>query len=186
MKFILLFGPQAVGKMTVGQALEHKTGFKLFHNHMTIELVQPFFDFNTPSFQRLVHLFRTEIFKEVANSSLPGFIFTYVWAFDQPDDWDFVEQVTTLFQQSGAEIYYVELEADLEQRLERNKTPHRLAHKATKRNIAKSEANLQETNTIHRLNSLPKEIKADYYLRIDNTNLTAEEVAEKIKKCFNF
>lgn len=35
MKFILLFGPQAVGKMTIGHELEKITELKLFHNHMT-------------------------------------------------------------------------------------------------------------------------------------------------------
>lgn len=33
MKFILITGPQAVGKMTVGQELEKITNLKLFHNH---------------------------------------------------------------------------------------------------------------------------------------------------------
>lgn len=42
MKFVLIFGPQAVGKMTVGHELEKRTDLKLFHNHMTIELVTPF------------------------------------------------------------------------------------------------------------------------------------------------
>ncbi len=47
MKFVLLFGPQAVGKMTVGQELERLTGLKLFHNHMTIDLVAPFFSYGS-------------------------------------------------------------------------------------------------------------------------------------------
>ncbi|KAA1807131.1 hypothetical protein FXB61_003723 [Bacillus cereus] len=42
MKLILIFGPQAVGKMTVGQELATLTGLKLFHNHMTIDLVSQF------------------------------------------------------------------------------------------------------------------------------------------------
>lgn len=56
MKFILLFGPQAVGKMTVGHELEKITELKFFHNHMTIELVYPFFGFGTEAFNRLVNL----------------------------------------------------------------------------------------------------------------------------------
>ena len=44
MKFVVIFGPPAVGKMTVGQELAKLTGLKLFHNHMTIELVLNFFD----------------------------------------------------------------------------------------------------------------------------------------------
>ena len=47
MKFILIFGPQAVGKMTVGQELEKLTDLKTFHNHMTIDLVSSFFDYST-------------------------------------------------------------------------------------------------------------------------------------------
>lgn len=42
MKLIILFGPQAVGKMTVGQSLASLTNFKLFHNHMSIDFVSQF------------------------------------------------------------------------------------------------------------------------------------------------
>lgn len=34
MDFFMIIGPQAVGKMTVGQQIEKMTGAKLFHNHM--------------------------------------------------------------------------------------------------------------------------------------------------------
>jgi len=37
-KLIILFGPPAVGKMTVGKELADLTGLKLFHNHMTYKL----------------------------------------------------------------------------------------------------------------------------------------------------
>lgn len=43
MKLVIILGPHAVGKMTVGQELAAITGLKLFHNHMTIELVRNFF-----------------------------------------------------------------------------------------------------------------------------------------------
>jgi hypothetical protein len=33
MKFVIIFGPQAVGKMTVGYELEKITDLKLFHYH---------------------------------------------------------------------------------------------------------------------------------------------------------
>jgi len=77
MHFIIIFGPPAVGKMTVGTELARLTGFKLFHNHMTIDLVLTFFGFGTPQFS-LVGEFRRRIFEEVAASTLPGLIFTYV------------------------------------------------------------------------------------------------------------
>jgi uncharacterized protein YuzE len=40
---LLLFGPPAVGKTTVGQELERLTGFRLLHNHRTIDLISQYF-----------------------------------------------------------------------------------------------------------------------------------------------
>ncbi len=184
MKLIIILGPQAVGKMTVGQELENITGLKLFHNHMTIELVSPFFDYGSDAGKRLVHLFRDEIFKEVAKSDLEGLIFTFVWAFDQQSDWDYIENVSTIFESNGGTVYFVELEADASERMKRNKHPERLKQKPTKRNLDRSEKDLKETMTKHRLNSEDGEIKKANYMRIDNTNLSAEETANKIKETF--
>lgn len=185
MELILIFGPQAVGKMTVGHELERITDLKLFHNHMTIDLVNPFFDYGTSEGKRLVNLFREEIFKEVAKSNLYGLIFTFVWAFDMKSDWDYVDRVCEIFESNGGTVYFVELEADMDTRLERNKSPHRLIHKPSKRNIDWSEKDLLNSISKHRLNSLKDEIKREHYLRINNTNKTAEEVAKLIKERFH-
>ncbi|MFJ8064620.1 AAA family ATPase [Psychrobacillus sp. NPDC096426] len=184
MKFVLIFGPQAVGKMTVGQELEKITGLKLFHNHMTIELLEPFFGFS-PEMWKLSNQFRTEIFKAVAKSEKEGLIFTYVWAFDQQEDWDYVDKVCEIFESKGASIYFVELEADINKRLERNKSPHRLEHKPTKRNIEWSENELKETMKKYRLNSCKGEIQKENYIKINNSNLSSVEVAKKISERFN-
>ncbi|GGN50708.1 MULTISPECIES: AAA family ATPase [Oceanobacillus] len=184
MKFVLIFGPQAVGKMTVGQELEKITELKLFHNHMTIELLEPFFGFS-PEMWRLSTLFRTEIFKAVAESKQKGLIFTYVWAFDQQDDWDYVDNICEIFESKEASIYFVELEANLDERVERNKSPHRLEHKPTKRNVDWSEKEIKETMKKYRLNSKKGEIKKENYIRIDNTNLSPMEVAKIISERFN-
>ncbi|WP_456274738.1 shikimate kinase [Bacillus sp. AK031] len=184
MEFVLIFGPQAVGKMTVGQELEKVTELKLFHNHMTIELLQPYFGFG-PEMWRLSTLFRTEIFKAVAESEEAGLIFTYVWAFDQQEDGDFVDKICEIFESKGSSIYFVELEADIDERLERNKSPHRLEHKPTKRNVEWSENELKETMKKYRLNSNEGEIQKENYIKINNTDLSAPEVAKIISERFN-
>ena len=79
MKLVYIFGPQAVGKMTVGQELAKITGLKLFHNHMTIDLVSNFFPYNSPEGRYLVNTYRMEMFKTVAKSDLKGLIFTFQW-----------------------------------------------------------------------------------------------------------
>ncbi|TMV46321.1 shikimate kinase [Paenibacillus mesophilus] len=185
MKFILIFGPQAVGKMTVGQELEKITGLKLFHNHMSIEMVAPFFSYGTAPGKRLVKLFRQAIFEEVANSDLDGLIFTYLWSFDRQADWDYVESVCRIFESKGGIVCFVELEAELELRLERNKSPHRLLHKPTKRNIEFSENDLISKMENNRLNSYDGEIKRENYMRINNSTLSPDMVASMIKQRFD-
>lgn len=184
MKLVLLFGPQAVGKMTIGHELEKITELKLFHNHMTIDLVGHFFDYSSKSGKRLVNLFRKEIFEEVAKSDLYGLIFTFVWAFDLQSDWDYIDNLCGIFESNGGTVYLVELEADLDERLRRNTTPHRLEQKPSKRNLEWSKRDLLSTMKKHRLNSLPGEITKDNYLKIDNTHLSAVEVAQMIKDRF--
>ena len=69
-KFVLICGPQAVGKMTVGQELAKLTGLKFMHNHETIDLPLKFFEFKSEQRERLTDLFRFSIFEEVAKSDL--------------------------------------------------------------------------------------------------------------------
>ncbi len=185
MKLVIIFGPQAVGKMTVGHELEKITGLKLFHNHMSIEFVSPFFNYGTETGKRLVKMFREEIFKAVADSDLEGMIFTYLWYFDQKTDSDYIENVVKIFREKGAEIYYVELEAEMGERIRRNRMDHRLNHKPTKRDILWSESQLKKSIQEHRTNSNLGEIKEKNYFRIDNTNVDPVTVAQKIKSAFN-
>lgn len=179
MKLVLLFGDAAVGKMTVGQELTKITALRLFHNHMTIEPILDIFGyFNGNAIQK----FREMVFEEFANSDAYGIIFTYMWAFDDQSDWEYVEHIKEIFK--GAEIYYVELVAPQEIRLQRNVTANRLNNKPSKRNIEKSNQLLINDDKNHRLVSFDGEIPFDNYIKIDNSNTPAKEVAEMIKKKF--
>ncbi len=182
MKLVFLFGDAAVGKMTVGQELTKQTGLRLFHNHMMIEpVIEIFGAFNGRVTQQL----REVIFHEFAKSDNKGMIFTYLWAFDMPSDWDYVNRVTDIFKEQGAEIYYVELIASQEIRLQRNETENRLRHKASKRNLEESRARLLRDDTSYRCVSLPGEIPFENYLRIDNSQLEPDVVATMIREHFS-
>ena len=185
MKLVIITGPHAVGKMTVGQALAKITGLKLFHNHMSIDVVSGLFENMPAERSRLTTLFREEVFNAYAKSDEYGMIFTYMWAFDSQADWDYVQHVEDLFKAHGAEVYYVELEADYDLRIERNKTENRLLNKSTKRDIEKSEALFRRLEDKYRLNSLPGEVQKQHYLRIDNTHSPPDEAARKIKEIFS-
>lgn len=185
MNFVIVFGPLAVGKMTVGQELEKITDLKLFHNHMTIEMVLPYFDMQSESFKKLVNSFRMQMFEEVAKSDLAGLIFTYVWELDSTHDWDFIRSIVKIFEQQGATVCYVELEASIEERLKRNTSPNRLKYKPSKNDFKASEKELLETDEQHVLNSAANEFKGTNHLKINNTNLSAAAAAKKISKRFD-
>ena len=142
MKLVIIFGPPAVGKMTVGQALAKGTGFGLFHNHLTIEPLIKIFPYGSPQFCHLNELFRNEIFDQAAGSDLPGFIITFVWDLDDPEDREAADQYVSHFKKRNAEIYYVELASSQAERLRRNRTENRLNEKASKRDLEFSERNL--------------------------------------------
>lgn len=181
MKFVILIGSGAVGKMTVGQALMERTGLRLFHNHMTIEpVIEIFGAFHGRASNRI----RQVIFEEFLNTDLPGMIFTYMWAFDHQEDWDYINQLTDQFKSHGADVYYVELIASQEVRLQRNRTENRLKHKASKKDIALSEQRLLREDANYRLISKENEIPYNNYLRLDNTFLSPEEAAEIIQNHF--
>jgi len=181
---IFIVGPPAVGKMTVGTELATRTGYRLLHNHQTIDLVTRFFPFGSPQGQHLVKEFRRRILEEVAVSDLPGLIFTYVWAFDDPGDAAEVMAWSAIFQARGGRVLYVELEAPLEARLQRNETEFRLSQKARKRNVEESRRNLLSWESKYQMNSGGKfDDRADYF-RLNNGDVSAVDAAERIIQRF--
>ena len=76
MKLIFLYGPPASGKYTIAKALAEKTEYKLFHNHLTVDLVTSIFPFDSDQLPRLSEKFRLEMFEEAAKANVEGIIFT--------------------------------------------------------------------------------------------------------------
>lgn len=183
---IIILGPHAVGKMTVGQELAKITPLRLFHNHMSIELTRKLFDRSEPEWQELNGYIRQKVFEQFATGDFAGLIFTYMCAFDMPSEFEYLEKIITLFQSNGATCHVVELAADFEERLERNKSENRLYHKESKRDLAWSEAEMRKTSARHRLNSYDGEpLPFESYWKIDNTHLSPATVAQQIKEHFH-
>ena len=94
MKLVILIGNAAVGKMTTGQALMDITKLRLFHNHMTIEPVIKIFGYFNGE---VISQWRDIVFDAYAKSDAYGLIFTYMWAFDQPSDHDYIQKLHNKF-----------------------------------------------------------------------------------------
>jgi len=118
-KLIFLHGLPGVGKLTVARELAKLTGFKLFHNHLAVDLVESIFAFGSQPFVELREKIWLAVFSEAAAANLSGLIFTF--AFDRTVRRGFIEQTREVIDSSGGEILFVELRCateELERRLE--------------------------------------------------------------------
>ena len=176
----MMFGPSAVGKMAVGRELSELTGYPLFHNHMSIEPVLDVFPWGSPSFVRLTHELRRRVIEEALLADLPGLIFTYVWALDDPADREYVDWLTEPVRSAGARLDYVELYADQATRLAREGTPLRIEHKRSKHDVPASRRRLVEADAAHRLSTSGEFPYPDQHTRLDNSQLTPAEAASRI------
>lgn len=187
MDLILIAGPQAVGKMTVGHALEERIQAKLLFNHETIDIFAKFLGYTSETFQ-LSEKVRRDLFEAFVNNPetnvTEGIIFTVVVGFDQEGDWDVLKKWCSQFIDAKGSVYFIELEADLNERLKRNTSEYRLEMKPSKRDREFSEKELLQSMRKHRLNSHEGEVLKNLpeikYTKISNTHLKADETAETI------
>ena len=174
---IVICGPHAVGKMTVAESLRDKLRYNMMMNHDSIELSDRIFGFATPAQKELNECIREKTF-EMAVKHNVDLIFTYVCAFDEPEEKTYLTQLKDLFEHNGGRFFFVELFADIETRLARNETPHRMERKPSKRDVSWSRANLLDGAAKYRLNSNEGEIWFANHLKIDNTRLEPDQVAD--------
>ena len=180
---IVVCGPQAVGQMTVAESLRDKLKYNMMMNHDSIEMSDRIFGFGTLAQKEFNAIFREKAF-ELAVKHNVDLIFTYVCAFELQQERDYLTGLADLFTSASGNFYFVELSATLEKRLERNETPHRMERKPSKRNVEWSKSNLLRDAQNHRLNSHEGEIWFEYHLKIDNSNLSPDEVADMVIKEF--
>ena len=182
---IVIIGPQAVGKMTIGEKLKEKIGYTLMTNHDSIEIAIKIFSSNKNAKLKLKSKIREDVFNICLENNI-SIIFTFVVDFNTNEDILYLNELKNKFEKTGGHFYLIELEADLQTRLERNKTPHRLECKPSKKNIEWSEKELIESMNIYRMNSIKDEIKFENYIKINNTNLSPNAVCDIIINKFNF
>ena len=118
MKLVFLHGPPAVGKLTIARELAALTGFRLFHNHLTVDLVSSLFPFGSEPFILLREQIWLAAFAEAARNNV-SLIFTF-----NPERTvreRFVQETIDVVEAAGGQVIFVELtcaEEELERRIE--------------------------------------------------------------------
>ena len=175
MKLLILFGPPAVGKTTVGQIVESKTDYKLFHNHMVMDGVMHIFGVGTPSEDRLSKSIRSLIITEAARANV-NLIFTYVWNFDNPKGKQNIDTYKQIYEQHGGDVQFIELTASLNMRMDRAAHPDRHSQKAH----APDSQRVADLNIALNTTSVSPFYYPDHYTQIDTTDQAPAQVAAKI------
>jgi hypothetical protein len=101
----------AVGKLTVGHELAAITGYKLFHNHQVVDLLQTVFEFGSPQFVALREEMWLSIFDQACRSTLAGMIFTF-----NPESSirpAFIGNTVNTIAAAGGEVEFIELTCPL-------------------------------------------------------------------------
>ena len=163
-----------VGKLTVARELSNLTKFKVFHNHLTVDLVVSLFEFGSESFINLREKIWLETFSQAIKANFDGLIFTFAPESTVPDN--FPDKVRNLLEENGGKVIFVELKCELEELEKRIADCSR--QKFGKLNSLEL---FRELNSQGVFNS-PK-ISAEF--SVDTTNLSPVETAQIIAKKLN-
>jgi hypothetical protein len=175
MKLVIIYGPEATGKLTIAKALAQQTGFRLFHNHVSVDVARVLFDFGEEAFSQLIWDVRLLVFEHAARANLSGVIFT--WAYSHPDFLPYLDRIRTTLAQYPMEICYVFVSCSIEE-LKRRVLQ---ADRGTVGKINSIEALERQLSKKHH-----QVIPGTHSLIIDNTNLLPAEVAQKIIVHYHF
>ena len=178
---LFIIGAPASGKMTIGQELSRLTDATLFYNHKAIDFALEIYQDFTEEMWEFVRGI-TFSFLGASARNQRSVILTDVIDFSNQYQLMYLKQIQNLLDDYHQDILFVELETSLEERLRRNPTENRLKHKPLKRHIEVSEREILETDKTNQLNSQKRPSGLHHYLKIDNTNLSAEEVAKQIQE----
>jgi hypothetical protein len=175
MKLIFMYGPPGVGKLTVAQELAHLTCYKLFHNHLAVDLVYAVFDFKTKPFVELRENIWMLVFQKAKEERVQGLIFTFAPEESVPDH--FIPDVTTLIEDDQDTILFVELTCDPEELKRRIVNPSRSRYSKG-----------MKSDHIEKYYQRDYLIPASVHERtftIDNTNLSPSETAIRIAQHYS-
>jgi len=175
MKLIIIHGPPAAGKLTVANALAEETGFRVFHNHLTIDCVRPVIEFSTDAFWRVNHKIRRDVIEEAARQSV-NIIQTFCYAKGEDDD-NFQQFIDVVKRNRGG-VHIVLLHCSNEERKKRmvNESRFQLRKLTDPTTVDKSHLRQDLLSPFP-----PRESET---LVIDTTNTSPEESAELIVEHF--
>ena len=119
MRLLFLHGPPAAGKLTIAREVAAITGFRVFHNHVTVDALLSVFEFGSPPFIELRERIWLDVMTEAANTGMSGLIFTF--APEGTVRTNFVPNLMARLRSAGVVMHFIKLrcpDAEIEKRLD--------------------------------------------------------------------
>jgi len=170
MELIILYGAPGVGKLTVANALARRTGFNVFHNHLTVDMVTSLFPFGSEQAGPLTARFRVEMLEAAAAANLSGVIHTFVYAAGEDDD--LMQRLIDAVEPYGGKVTLVLLTCERDVLLQRVVEESRAQF-----------GKLRDAGVVKNLLTEERLTEPFPYrpsLIIDNTHRSADDVADQI------
>jgi len=173
MKLIWLYGPPGVGKLTVAKELSGLTGYKVFHNHLTTDLVRSIFPREMKETGGLINKYRIELIELAAQKNI-NIIFTFVYAKKLDDAW--VRMIVRRVKKYHGEVCFVNLVCSKQEIKKRIKHESRKGYTKIK--------SVKTLDAVFRRADVFSSVPYAENLVIDNTHLSPRIVARKIKEYY--
>ena len=175
MKLIVIHGPPAAGKLTIANEVSRVTGFKVFHNHLTIDCTSPVFEFGTDGFWEINHELRYSV---IASAARQGIDLIHTFCYGKGPDDECFRQLIAAAIDNGGEVHAVLVYCRDDVRKERIVDESRVRMRK-----------LTDPDSVDRSRERwdlesPHPDLADQTLVIDTSDIPPEESAERIIRHF--
>ena len=126
MNLIFIHAQPGVGKLTVARELSRLTGYRLFHNHLTVDLLTAVFEFGSEPFRQLREQIWLSVLARAGEEDVPGVIFTF--AFEPTVSAGFIDELVDCVESRAGRVCLVELRCAKEEHEERLQHSSRLEY----------------------------------------------------------
>lgn len=170
MKLIIIYGPPASGKLTIAHKVAERTGYKLFHNHLTVDLLKNILKFGTKEFFEVNQKIKLDILEAAAKQGVDGIIYTFVY--DSTTDKPFIGKLKEIAKKQNISLKFLQVYCEKEELF--------------KRVIAESRKQYKKVQSVE---GLSRYLESGDFLspvdivdsiKVDNTNLSVAETVELV------
>lgn len=175
MKLVFIYGPPAIGKLTIAKELSKITGFKIFHNHIVNEALDDILENKNSEYFRLSGNLKVKIIESAAKQKLKGLIFTMMHVRNKRQH-IFPNRIKRVVEKNKGKVYFVRIDCD-------DKEIFKRVRKSSRKEFGKFSSE-KDVKKFMKKYDIHTPLNFKNQLKIDNTKLSVKNVARQIKEYY--